>query len=308
MKDRLIITISDVHSTKAYNVHQIIKQLILIIGLIVLLIIGGSFWFISELNYKMDSLKEQKEKEINLKEKEISLLVEKEKKLQAQNQFYSLQIKGKVSDIEALSSKLDHIEEMIGLKNDNEKKEQITQETLKSINDKIKMFMLTAIPSGSPLRKTTVTSRFGYRIHPVTKKKKFHRGIDLRAKRKTEVFSTADGIVSYVRPTNYGDFGRVIKIRHNFGFETVYAHLNKTLVKAGDVVRKNQLIGLSGSSGRSTAPHLHYEIKYGEKILNPREFIRWQLGDYYSIFKKERRVQWESLVRLINEQSKMVQQ
>ena len=307
MKDRLIITISDVHSTKAYNVHQIIKQLILIIALIVLLIIGGSFWFISELNHKMDSLKEQKEKEIKLKEKEINLLVEKEKKLQAQNQFYSMQIKGKVRDIEALSSKLDHIEEMIGLKNDNEKKEQITEETLKSINDKIKMFTLTTMPSGSPLKETTVTSRFGYRIHPVTKKKKFHRGIDLRAKRKTEVFTTADGIVSYVRATNYGDFGRVVKIRHNFGFETVYAHLDKTLVKTGDIVRKNQVIALSGNSGRSTGAHLHYEVRYGEKILNPRNFINWQLGDYYTIFSKERRVQWESLVRLINEQSKMVQ-
>ncbi|WP_321468808.1 peptidoglycan DD-metalloendopeptidase family protein [Halarcobacter sp.] len=308
MKDRLIITISDVHSTKAFNVHQIIKQVILIIVLIVLLIMGGAFWFITELNHRMDNLKEQKEKEIDLKEKEISVLVEKEKKLQAQNQFYSLQIKGKVRDIEALSSKLDHIEEMIGLRNDNEKKEQITQETLKSINDKIKMFMLTTIPSGSPLKETTVTSRFGYRIHPVTKKKKFHRGIDLRAKRKTEVFATADGVVSFARASNYGDFGRVIKIRHNFGFETVYAHLNKTLVKTGDIIRKNQVIGLSGNSGRSTAPHLHYEVKYGEKILNPKEFIKWQLGNYYGIFNKERRVQWESLVRLINEQSKMVQQ
>lgn len=306
MKDRLIITISDVHSTKAFNVHQIIKQVILVIALVVLLIIGGAFWFISELNNRMDDLKEQKEIEINLKEKEISTLVEKEKKLQAQNQFYSMQIKGKVRDIEALSSKLDHIEEMIGLRSDNEKKEEITQETLKSINDKIKMFMLTTIPSGSPLKDSKVTSSFGYRVHPVTKKKKFHRGLDLRARKRTEVYATADGIVSFARAKNSGDFGRVIKIQHNFGFQTVYAHLNKTLVKTGDIVRKNQVIGLSGNSGRSTAPHLHYEVRYGSRILNPSRFITWQLGNYYGIFKSERRVQWESLVRLINEQSKMV--
>jgi len=195
---------------------------------------------------------------------------------------------------------------MIGLRSDNEKKEEITQETLKSINDRIKMYMLTTMPSGSPLRETTITSSFGYRIHPVTKKKKFHRGIDLRAKRKTEVFATGDGVVSFARANDTGGFGRVIKIRHNFGFETVYAHLNKIYVKTGDIIRKNQKIGLSGNSGRSTAPHLHYEVRYGSRILNPNQFIKWQLGNFYTIFKKERRVRWESLVRLINEQSKMV--
>lgn len=303
MKNRLIITISDVHSTRAFNVHQIIKKIILIVILVVFLVIAGSFWFISELNTKMD----KKNKEITSKEDQISTLVEKEKKLQTQNQFYSMQIKGKVKDIEVLSSKLDQLEEMIGLKDDEEKKEEITKETLKSISDKIKMYMLTTIPSGSPLKDTKITSSFGYRIHPVTNKKKFHRGIDLRAKRKTEVHATADGVVTYVRADDSGDFGRVIKIQHSYGFESLYAHLNKTLVKTGDIIKRNQLIGLSGNSGRSTAPHLHYEVRYGSYILNPERFVSWQLGDYYSIFKDERRVQWESLVRLIKEQAKMVQ-
>lgn len=307
MKNRLIITISDVSGTRAFNVHQIAKKLIVFIILSVFIIIGGAFWFISELNEKMDNYKIQKQREIEVKEQEIKVLGEKEKKLQAQNQFYSMQIKGKVQDIEALSSKLDHIEEMIGLKAD-EKKEKITKETLESINDKIKMYMLTTIPNGAPLESTKVTSNYGYRYHPVLKKKKFHRGIDLKAKKKTPVFATADGVVSFVQPRNIGDFGRVIKIQHNYGFETVYAHLNKTNVKVGDIVRKNQQIALSGNSGRSTAAHLHYEIRYGSKVLNPKEFIKWQLGNYDSILKKERRVQWESLVRLINEQHRMVQQ
>jgi len=307
MKNRLIITISDVAGTRAFNVHQIAKKIIVIVILIVMIIMGGAFWFISELNGRMDNLKIQKQKEIQSKEQEISVLGEKEKKLQAQNQFYSMQIKGKVQDIEALSSKLDHIEEMIGLKED-EKKEEITRETLASISDKIKMYMLTTIPNGAPLKSTRVTSNYGYRYHPILKKKKFHRGIDLKAKKGTAVYSTADGVVSFVQPKNIGDFGRVVKIQHNYGFETVYAHLSKTNVKAGDIIRKNQQIALSGNSGRSTAAHLHYEIRYGSKILNPNEFIKWQLGNYDNILKKERRVQWESLVRLINEQHRMVQQ
>ncbi len=308
MKNRLIITVSDVHGTRAFNVHQIAKKLIVGIILFVILVIGGGSWFISELNDRMDSLRIQKEREIELKEKEIDTLGEKEKKLQAQNQFYSMQIKGKVQDIEVLSSKLDHIEEMIGLKNEEDKKEEITKETLEAINEKVKMYMLTTIPNGAPLESTRVTSNYGYRIHPISKKKKFHRGIDLKAPRKTKLYAPADGVVSFVQPRNRGDFGRLIKIQHNFGFETLYAHLNKTNVKVGDIVRKNQLIGLTGNSGRSTAPHLHYELRYGSKLLNPKEFIKWQLGNYDRILKKERRVPWESLVKLINEQHKMVQQ
>ncbi len=308
MKNRLIITVSDVHGTRAFNIHQIAKKLLVIIVLVVFLVIGGAFWFISELNKQMDTLKEEKQKEIQSKEHEITVLAEKEKKLQAQNQFYSMQIKGKVEDIEALSSKLDDIEEMIGLKADEDKKQSITKETLESITEKMKMYMLTTIPNGLPLKNTAISSSFGYRIHPISKKKKFHRGIDFRANRGTPVYATADGIVSFVQPRNIGGFGRVIKIQHNFGFETTYAHLNKTNVKIGDIVKKNQQIALSGNSGRSSGPHLHYEIKYANKVLNPNKFIKWKLDNYANILQKEGRVQWDSLVKLINEQHKMVQQ
>ncbi|XPV68019.1 MAG: peptidoglycan DD-metalloendopeptidase family protein [Halarcobacter sp.] len=306
MKNRLIITVSDVHGTKAYNVHQIVKKLSVIIIISVLLILGIAFLFINSLSTEIQTVKIEKKEAITQKENEIKVLTEKEKKLQAQNQFYSMQIKGKVEDIEALSSKLDEIEEMIGIKAQKEK--ELSAETLNSISVRNKRLMFISIPNGAPLKETRVTSNYGYRIHPVTKKRKFHRGIDLKAGWNTKVYATADGIVTYVQPRNIGDFGRVIKIQHNFGFETIYAHLNKTEVKAGDIIKKNQEIGLSGSSGRSTAPHLHYEVKYGGRILNPINFMKWQMDNFNDIFKKERRVKWESLVNLIRDQSRMVLQ
>jgi murein DD-endopeptidase MepM/ murein hydrolase activator NlpD len=306
MKNRLIITVSDVHGTKAYNIHQIVRKLSIIIIIAVIVILGVSFLFINNLSDEIETIKIEKQREIKEKENEIKVLTEKEKKLQAQNQFYSMQIKGKVEDIEALSSKLDEIEEMIGLKAKKEK--EVSKEILESISQRNKMLMFISIPNGAPLKETRVTSSYGYRIHPVTHKKKFHRGIDLKAGWNTPVYATADGVVTYVQPKNIGDFGRVIKVQHNFGFETTYAHLNKTKVQAGDIIKKNQEIGLSGSSGRSTAPHLHYELKYGGRILNPKSFINWQMNNFNDIFKKERRVKWESLVNLIREQSKMVQQ
>jgi murein DD-endopeptidase MepM/ murein hydrolase activator NlpD len=300
MKNRLIITVSDVKSTKSYNIHQIVKKLIVIVTIVTIIVISGSFWFINYLTKKMDYLKVSKEKE-------IEILTAKEQELLIKNKLHSLKIKDKIKDIEALSSKLDDIEEILGLK-DVQESNPITRATLAKISSIEKTSMLQLIPNGSPLKDTLITARFGYRIHPIKKKKKFHRGIDLRAKRRTKVFATADGIVRYVQPRNKGDFGRVIIVLHNYGFETVYAHLNKTNVKVGDIIRKGDIVALSGNSGRSTGPHLHYEVRYASKVLNPRNFINWKLNTYETIFKKERRVKWDSLVNLINSHKKKQEQ
>uniref|UniRef100_UPI003D0E2FC2 M23 family metallopeptidase n=1 Tax=Arcobacter sp. TaxID=1872629 RepID=UPI003D0E2FC2 len=263
-------------------------------------VIAGAFWFISFLTTEINEIKEKKEQE-------ISILTEKEKKLQAQNLFYSMQIKGKVQDIEELSSKLDTIEEIVGLKRDSNEQISITKATLTKITPAQKMYMLSTIPNGKPLEQIRVSASFGYRIHPVTHERKFHRGIDLRAHLKTPVYATADGVVRYVQSRDSGDFGRVIIIAHNFGFETVYAHLKQTKVKLGDVIKKNQVIGMTGNSGRSTGPHLHYEVRYASMVLNPRDFINWDLKKYESIFAKQRRVKWEYLVKLIKEHHKLGQ-
>ncbi len=300
LNNRLVITVSDVNSTKSYNIHQLFKKLIFIAIFVTFAIIAGSFWLISLLSNEMDELKYKKEKE-------ITFLTEKEKKLQAQNLFYSMQIKGKVKDIEELSSKLDSIEEIIGIKKNDSDQDAITRATLAKISSSQKMYMLTTIPNGSPLKELKTTASFGYRIHPVTSQKQFHRGIDLRASINTPVYATADGVVRYVQPRNSGDFGRVIIISHNFGFETVYAHLRETNVKLGDVIKKNQIIAMSGNSGRSTGPHLHYEIRYASMVLNPRDFIDWNLKSYENIFSKQRRVRWEYLVNLIKEHHKLEQ-
>lgn len=300
INNRLVITVSDINSTKSYNIHQLFRKLIFVIIFAVIVVIAGSFWLISFLSNEVDTIREKKQQE-------ISVLVEKEKKLQAQNLFYSMQIKGKVKDIEELSSKLDSIEEIIGIKNGDNEQDAITRATLAKISSTQKMLMLTTIPNGSPLKETKTTASFGYRIHPVTNAKQFHRGIDLRAKINTPIYSTADGVVRYVQDKDIGDFGRVIIIAHNFGFETVYGHLRSTNVKLGDVVKRNQLIGTSGNSGRSTGPHLHYEVRYASMVLDPKDFIDWTLKSYDTIFEKQRRVRWEYLVNLIKEQHKLEQ-
>ncbi|WP_419770493.1 MAG: peptidoglycan DD-metalloendopeptidase family protein [Candidatus Marinarcus sp.] len=301
MKNRLIITVSDINGTKSYNIHQFIKKSVKVIVPLFLVILSGAFWFISALKEDITEIKKEKEYKIRV-------LEEKESKLKAQNSMYSMQIKDKIKDIDELGSKLDDIEELIGIKG-NDTSSLIQRATLARMDTTQKMFMLQIIPSGSPLAEVAVTASFGYRIHPVTHDKKFHRGIDLRAKMRTPVHATADGVVKYILNNDRGGFGRVVMILHNYGFETVYAHLNSIKVKVGDVIRKGQIVGLSGNSGRSTGPHLHYEVKYATKILDPWDFIKWNIKNYEAIFQAQRRVEWESLVAMINShKNKLAQQ
>lgn len=295
MKNRLIITISDIKGTKSYNIHQLFRKFFFIILIATFILLAGSFLFINYLTSEVEQVKQSKKNQ----ETQLNILKEKEDKLVSQNKLYSMQIKSKVQDIEELSSKLDEIHTIIGIE-DDDTKEEITKKTLDTINENKKKYALNLIPNGKPLEKFRYSSNFGYRINPVTKKRQFHRGLDMAAPRKTPIRATADGIIEYVQSRNIGDYGRVVKVQHNYGFKTVYAHMEKTFVNVGDIIKKGQILGLVGNSGRSTAPHLHYEVRYANMVLNPRRFVDWNLSNFEEIFKKERKIEWESLVSLIN--------
>jgi murein DD-endopeptidase MepM/ murein hydrolase activator NlpD len=290
MKDKLIITISDTKGTKTYTLKKIIKKVALYLVVGIILLIGISFWIIISLNTKVT----------NLTKLEQKLEIQKQK-LKAQNKLYSLQIKDKIRDIEELGSTLKNIEEIIGINGEDEIS-LIKRATLAKLTSAQKAYILKIIPNGSPLKQTDITAKFGYRIHPISKKRHFHKGIDLRAKRKTKVYATADGVVKYTRVQLKSGFGTVVIIAHNYGFDTIYAHLNRIFVKVGDVVKKGDVIALSGNTGYSTGPHLHYEIHYANKVVDPLDYINWNIRNYDKIFKKQKRVQWESLINLINAQ------
>ena len=116
------------------------------------------------------------------------------------------------------------------------------------------------------------TSGFGYRRDPKTGGRRLHKGADMAGARGTAIVATGDGVVSFAgRQSGYG---RLIKIRHAQGFETFYAHLNKIRVKKGQRVSRGDRIGDMGNSGRSTGPHLHYEIRVGGRPVNPMIYIR----------------------------------
>ncbi len=128
------------------------------------------------------------------------------------------------------------------------------------------------LPLGAPVSKKTITSPFGIRQDPFTKNKKQHKGIDFAGKIGTELYAVAPGRV--VSAGERSGYGTTVEIDHGLGFTTLYAHLSKIMVSRGDWIRPGTVVGLGGSSGRSTGPHLHYEIRYKGTPFNPTNFVK----------------------------------
>lgn len=134
--------------------------------------------------------------------------------------------------------------------------------------------MLASIPAIQPVRNddlTRVASGYGYRIHPIYKVRKLHTGMDFTAPTGTEIFATGDGEVVEVESSNNG-YGKHVIIRHGFGYETLYAHMSRILVRKGQKVKRGEIIGLIGNTGTSVGPHLHYEVIQNGTKVNPAYF------------------------------------
>jgi murein DD-endopeptidase MepM/ murein hydrolase activator NlpD len=138
--------------------------------------------------------------------------------------------------------------------------------------------MLLAIPAIQPISNpehTSLVSGFGNRINPFHKARVMHEGIDFAAPRGTEVFATGSGTIKTIKTnselqTGYGNY---IEIDHGYGYISKYAHLNKIKIKKGDIVNRGDVIGLVGSTGGSTAPHVHYEVIKDGKKMDPINYL-----------------------------------
>lgn len=131
---------------------------------------------------------------------------------------------------------------------------------------------LTLLPTTLPAKDFYVSSSYGYRTDPITKRRSFHKGIDMAGWHKTKIYAPSAGKV--IRAGKNGGYGNFIEIKHSNGFVTRYGHLARIKVKRGEIVEKEQIIGLMGSSGRSTSTHLHYEVIHNGKNINPLKLTR----------------------------------
>lgn len=162
------------------------------------------------------------------------------------------------------------------------------EKSYKEIDDlvKNKQKMLASIPAIQPVSNkdlSRIASGFGYRIDPIYKTVKFHAGLDFTAPSGTPIYATGDGVVEEASLSDVG-YGNHVVVRHGYGYKTLYGHMLRTKVKSGQTIKRGDVLGWVGSTGKSTGPHCHYEVmKNGEKVdpvyfffndLSPEEFDR----------------------------------
>jgi murein DD-endopeptidase MepM/ murein hydrolase activator NlpD len=135
-----------------------------------------------------------------------------------------------------------------------------------------------SIPSREPVDNITFSSNFGTRSDPFNGRARMHQGVDLRGALGTPVYATADGVVS--RSEWSSGYGNLVEINHGNGMETRYGHLSRLIAQPNERVKRGQLIGLMGSTGRSTGSHLHYEVRIAGNAVNPLPYLQ---GTNYEI-------------------------
>jgi len=333
MRERFSIVITDINGSKHYNLHQVIKKILLYTVLVVLGLLVASGFFISYLNKSVDELEVKKEeletvysklqvdnKSVNKtildKTLQLEVLNEKVKELENLKTIYSQlktennnineSINKKVEELESLNSKMNELEVLIGIKPYEQKVSLTERVDLAKVSTAQKKLLFQNIPNGYPIKNEGITGRYGWRQHPIVKKREFHTGIDLRAKRNTKIYAPADGVINFAGFHKKSGYGVMIIMDHNYGFRTLYGHMNKAVVKKGDVVRKGDFIGYTGNSGLSSGPHLHYELRYLQTATQPLSFMNWNLKNYETIFKKEKHIKWQSLINLMTNQASQV--
>ena len=290
MKDRYLITITTLHGTKHYNIKQVIKYVLAGIAAFIVLLLLGGYLYIAFLQYKIKDIEKEK-KSLLLQSKSLQQKVTQLNKHLAE---LNVTLLSKQEQMAKLSSKIADLETIMGMSADEY--DQILESQNLSSEMVAKIFRL--IPSGKPVDHIRISAGFGWRMHPILHKREFHPGIDLADSGIVPIKATADGIVIQARHARYG-YGNVVKIAHVYGFTTLYGHMRTILVHNGEYVKKGQIIGYMGSTGLSTGQHLHYEVRFDKKPLNPLNFIRWSGQNFYKIMKIERHVPWESLIKAI---------
>ena len=281
-----MITITDLNGSRNFVLGDVIKRIALYIVLVFVLIGVLTTFYV---RYLLETTNEARE-----------LMSD----LQRQNSMINEAKQASQLELERLEGKISELGEQYGVdlnaSLENATFVQDIEKIMLSVAETKALF--DGIPNGDPTGgKGRISDHYGYRTHPVLHHRQMHAGLDFAMPIGTPIYATANGVVlsAGIQP----GYGHMVEIRHNFGFGARYGHLNgKYLVKQGDFVRKGDIIAYSGNSGLSTGPHLHYEIRFISKALNPINFVNWKQENYKDIFQKEGQIQWQSLVKLLSPQ------
>lgn len=255
------------------------KSLKIAFGVCCFLVFGGGFgWFSSGENLVLHQ-------RVAAMQKDLAVTVASNTSMQAQTtrqeQEKQAQLNAALADLKHKSQVIESVLTSVGVNLEvRESKKgaggpftRVPQESYEGLTLKMDQYLDTiqSVPLGAPVR-GTITSRFGGRLDPINGEPAFHSGVDIKNDSGTKIMAPADGVV--VANGYDNGHGNFITIDHGNKFQTRYFHLQQDFVKSGDTVARGQVIGLVGNSGRSTGPHLHYEIRYRDKLIDPVKFIQ----------------------------------
>ncbi len=309
MRNYFTITISDVHGARHYSFKQFIRKFFwIVLGLFVALWVVGAFsiWWLSS---EARQVEQQHKAVVDAFVEDLKNTQSEYEKLLLERARLEEELSVTSAQVNYLDQTLQGLEELVGeagmVSEPMPLTERIKQVQLNSLG---KDMMLSMIPNGHAVKEFKgISSGYGYRNHPLTGKRHLHAGVDYRGSKGDPVIATADGVVSFSGIKKDSGFGQLISVTHSNGFRTVYGHLSKRLVKVGQYVQKGEVIGEIGSTGRSTGNHLHYEVWFVFRRLNPKYFNEWSIENYDEIFVKIKGVPWGSLSQAVANRVKKVE-
>ncbi|KZN13704.1 peptidase M23 [Marinomonas sp. TW1] len=290
MKDNVTISVSSIHGSKHFSFGKKFRHTMKVLSYIVFVGVIVTGIVIYYLVHEAEFAK-LKQKELETKYSSVNRELTA---LTALKSTLEHDLSEREERMQLVSDRLNDLENVLGMSDQNGAELESRLDTA-TITTSMRVMMLTQIPSGPPVINARTSSGYGKRKHPVTGIVKFHRGQDFAVNTGTPIYAPADGAVEVIRPSNKGS-GNYLRIFHAYGFSSSYSHLSKFAVKRGDFVKKGDLIAYSGNSGLSSGPHLHYEVRFVGRALNPKPFISWNVDNFDTIFESVRGIGWESLV------------
>ncbi len=294
MKENINISVSTIRGTANFTLGKLSRGVLRSIAYVVVFALAVTVGVISSLKTEVNFFK--------LKRQELedhSLLVTaKLIELKVLKAELENDLQEREERLNTVADKLGDLEVMLGIEEVEPDVNLESRLDAASVTSTVRKQMLSMIPNGSPVKKARTSSRYGKRIHPVTKASKFHRGHDFAVNIGTPIYAPADGVVEVVRKSNKGS-GNFLRLQHGYGFSSSYSHLQAFKVRSGDFVKRGDLIALSGNTGLSSGPHLHYEVRFVGRAFDPQPFINWGMDNFESLFTQVRGIKWESLIEKV---------
>ncbi|MFC3848002.1 M23 family metallopeptidase [Helicobacter baculiformis] len=279
MQDKLVLTIIDESGSKQLRLSRNVKKYLVIVALIVLIsVVGGGIG----LGYLV--------KKLGRMTLEKSIVESNYQELYHKNNMLKQDVKQKSHEIALVTSQIKNLERILRVKKGDTLNAQVYSHIdLKSLPLASKNLALALIPNGIPLA-TYTRKTF---TPPVPNRLQAHAGYDFDAPPNTPVYASASGIVDVVLLSKQG-YGNLVRLEHAFGFSSIYAHLDRIVLKPHSFVQKGQLVGYSGNNKNARAQGLHYEIRFLGQVVDMPSYLSWSLKNFDTLFT-DSNINWKNL-------------